>query len=173
METSYHGQLWLKLGWNMLMPWFCFHLESLLGGGLPFDFRIHRMALCEPQQHVLVPSDASPSIYLWAIIWGTSLNVYIGRNPIMHSYQFLWKVARWVMLYKNVKNMQIHCTSLHLSNLQFKKQISYTLLLLLESLLALFYSLDSLRPLQPVLFNVSMLMWQREVLLCILYSMTT
>lgn len=44
---------------------------------------------------------------------GSSLNVYIGRNPITHSCLFplAWEVALCVMLYKNEKSM--HAYTLH------------------------------------------------------------
>lgn len=85
------------------------------------------------------------------------LDVYIGRNPITHSclFPWAWEVALCVMLYKNEKSMHAYtlhkmCTAFILAICTLLKKIFY-MLLVLETLLALFYSLDGLRPL-PKLF---------------------
>lgn len=147
MKTSKHGRLWLKLSWNMPMPWFCFHLEPVLGGGLSLDFRMHRMASCEPPQHVFVPSDASPSTYLWAIIWGRAWMFILAEIPSrIHAY-FPWP-EKWpcVSCYTKMKRAWVHIHCKKCEELSprwfalFKKYIFSMLLLLLETLLALFYT---------------------------------
>lgn len=156
MKTSDRGRLWLKLGWNMLMPWFCFHLEPLLGGGSSFDFHMHGIAPCEPPQHVFLPSDASPSTYLWAIIWGHCWMFILAEIPsCIHAY-FLWS-DKWplcVMLYKNEKSTHAYTTHKMSPPQQFvifKRNIFC--LLFKNPFGSVLHPLDGLNPLHQPLFN--------------------
>lgn len=88
MKSRNHRKHWLKHSWNMLMPWFCFHWESSLAAAYHLIFacieslrvNCHNMCFCllAPQRAPLF--EQSP--------WGTALDVYFGRNPIMHSSSF-------------------------------------------------------------------------------------
>lgn len=99
-----------------------FSLGGLPGCGISFDFCMHRIAPCELSQHVFLSADGSVSTSLWAIIWGLTLDVYFGRNPIMHSCPFpLVRVVPLHVIINQTENWI--CTYGRLSRAQKKEDV--------------------------------------------------
>lgn len=132
--------LWLKVGWQMLMPRLCFHSELLLGGALSFDFLMHGIVRCEPPRCAFLPSDASPSTYLWAIIWGRGWMFILAEIPsCIHAY-FLWPEKwPWVSCYTRLKRAGMHIQHTRCPQRSPQQFVLLLIRALVETFLVLFY----------------------------------
>ena len=82
-----HRKHWLRHSWEMLMPWFCFCSEGVWLRHIIWF--LHASSLTAWSLTTCVSASGRPSGLLsLANHLGTTVDVYFGTNPIMHSCLF-------------------------------------------------------------------------------------